>query len=81
MALSRHQITGTFVRPIPEQASALNRVLTSHQPVDVFYADATFAGVIPLLGRPAGTPASSVSLPCPWRRAVSMSPRTTVDYP
>ena len=52
MALSRHQVIGTFVRPIPEQASALNRVLAGHRPVDVIYADATFAGVIPLLGQP-----------------------------
>jgi UDP:flavonoid glycosyltransferase YjiC (YdhE family) len=51
LALSRHQVEGTFVEPIPDQASVLNEVLAGGATVDVVYADATFAGVVPLLGR------------------------------
>ncbi|WP_155293761.1 glycosyltransferase [Rhodococcoides fascians] len=54
MALSRHQVMGTFVRPIPDQARVLDEVLAGGSAVDVVFADATFAGVVPLLGRPEG---------------------------
>lgn len=55
LALSRHQVTGTFVNPIFDQARVVDRVLAAGPAVDVVYADATFAGVVPLLGRPAHT--------------------------
>lgn len=52
LALSRHQVMGTFIRPITEQVRAVNSLLENHPRVDVVFADATFAGVVPLLGRP-----------------------------
>lgn len=55
LALSRHQVLGTFVNPIPHQARALARAMDEAGQVDVVLADATFAGVVPLLNRPAAT--------------------------
>ena len=54
LALSRHQVMGTFVEPITDQARVLAAVMDGAT-VDHVFVDATFAGVIPLLGRPPGT--------------------------
>lgn len=54
LALSRHQVLGTFVRPIPDQARALAAALDAAGPVEAVLADATFAGIVPLLGHAVG---------------------------
>ncbi|AYJ47041.1 nucleotide disphospho-sugar-binding domain-containing protein [Rhodococcus sp. P1Y] len=84
LALSRHQVLGTFVQPIPDQARALATALQVAGHVDAVLVDATFAGVVPLLGHPAGSrprvvglgtlplAQSSVDVP-PYNSGIAMS--------
>ncbi|AMY20307.1 hypothetical protein [Rhodococcoides kroppenstedtii] len=52
LALSRYQVEQTFVRPIPDQAAAVERLVGDHH-VDAVLTDGTFAGALPLLSVPA----------------------------
>ncbi|WP_315771374.1 nucleotide disphospho-sugar-binding domain-containing protein [Rhodococcoides kroppenstedtii] len=52
LALSRYQVEQTFVRPIPDQAAAVERLVGDHH-IDAVLTDGTFAGALPLLSMPA----------------------------
>ncbi|PKZ64599.1 glycosyl transferase [Gordonia terrae] len=52
LTLSRYQVQCTFIDPLADQARAVDSALRDHD-VDAVLCDGTFAGIIPLLSRPA----------------------------
>lgn len=54
IALSQYQVESTFLRPIPDQWRTLSALLAA-EPVDAVLIDSFFAGILPLLQRPAAT--------------------------
>ncbi|QTI69299.1 glycosyltransferase [Gordonia polyisoprenivorans] len=50
LALSRYQVENTFVRPLLDQAAAVNEVIDTGD-IGAVLCDGTFAGIVPLLSR------------------------------